>query len=48
MSTPDDKTFHPPFLIQADHLEAVAIATLDPLDALQLGVYEEGPSLTWE
>ena len=36
-----------PFLTQVHHLQAVGIATLDPLDALQLWVYEEWPALTW-
>ena len=38
-------TVRSPLLAQTDHLEAVAIATLDPLDTLQLWVNEEGPAL---
>lgn len=35
-----------PLLAEVNDLQTVAIATLDPLDALQLGVNEQGPALT--
>lgn len=34
-----------PFLAQPDDLQVVSILALDPLDALELGVYDEGPAL---
>lgn len=35
-----------PLLAEVNDLQAVAIATLEPLDALQLGVNEQRPALT--
>lgn len=34
-----------PFLAQPDDLQVISIFVLDPLDALELGIHDEGPAL---
>lgn len=39
-------TIRSPLLAEVNDLQVVAIATLEPLDALQLGVNKQRPALT--